>query len=167
MSHNSKTAALIVSFLLLVAMGTGGFWFLHETQPRLCPICQRSIHEHSSAVVGIDKKRVTVCCIRCGITHNSQVGKPGEVIGVTDFQSNKSLNPSNSFYVEGSQVSMCDPHDSNLMDETKHPYSRTFDRCDPSTYAFARREDAEAFERANGGKVLSWKELTNEAREQR
>ena len=165
MSQRSKTAALIGSFLVLAAIGTGGFLFLHTTEPRLCPICQRSIHEHSSAVVVIDKKRVTVCCIRCGITHNFQVGKPGEVVAVTDFQSNKSLNPSSSFYVEGSQVSMCDPHDSNLMDETKHPYSRTFDRCEPSTYAFARKEDAEAFERANGGKILSWEELKKEAHE--
>ena len=166
MSQRSKTAVAL-SFLVLAAIGIGGFWLLRTTEPQVCPICQRSIHEHSSAVVVIDKKRVIVCCIRCGITHNFQVGKPGEVVAVTNFNSNRSLDPSTSFYVEGSHVSMCDPHNSNLMDATKHPYSRTFDRCEPSTYAFAHREDAEEFERANGGKVLSWKELTNEAREQR
>ena len=166
MSQRSKTAAAL-SFLVLAAIGIGGFWLLRTTEPQVCPICQRSIHEHSSAVVVIDKKRVTVCCIRCGITHNFQVGKPGAVVAVTDFNSNRSLDPSTSFYVEGSHVSMCDAHNSNLMDETKHPYSRTFDRCEPSTYAFAHREDAETFNRANGGKVLSWEELTQEAREQR
>ena len=166
MSQRTNALTFVLSVLILCAIGAGGFWLLRETKPVVCPICERSIHEHSSAVVVIDKKRVTVCCIRCGITHNFQVGKPGEVVAVTDFHSNRSLNPSSSFYVEGSQVSMCDPHDSNLMDETKHPYSRTFDRCEPSTYAFARREDAQAFERANGGKLLSWEELKKEAREQ-
>ena len=163
MSQRTKPLTFILSILILSAIGVGGFWLLRETKPVVCPICERSIHEHSSAVVVIDKKRVTVCCIRCGITHNFQVGKPGEVVEVTDFHTNKSLNPRNSFYVEGSQVSMCDPHDSGLMDQTKHAYHRVFDRCEPSTYAFAKREDAAAFVRTNGGKLLRWDELQKEA----
>ena len=163
MSNKSKPAALIVSFLLLAAIGTGGFWFLHKTQPQLCPICQRSIHPYSRAVLQTEKKRMSVCCVRCGITHNVQIGKPGNLVEVTEFLSNKPMKPDAAFYVEGSKISLCDPHDSNLMDETKHPYSRIFDRCEPSTYAFARRQDAETFEGANGGKILSWDELKKEA----
>lgn len=163
MSQRTKTLTFVLSVLILAAIGAGGFWLLRETKRVVCPICERSIHAHSSAVVVIDGKRVTVCCIRCGITHNFQVGKPGEVVAVTDFNSNKSLNPANSFYVEGSQISMCDPHEGALLDQTKHPYSRIFDRCEPSTYAFAKREDAAAFVRTNGGRLLTWEELKKEA----
>jgi hypothetical protein len=163
MSNKSKTAALIGSFLLLAAIGAGGFWFLQKTEPHLCPICQRSIHPYSRAVFLSGKTKVAVCCVRCGVTHNVQAGKPGDLIEVTEFLSNHPMKPDAAFYVEGSKISLCDPHSSNLMDETKHPYSRTFDRCEPSTYAFAHQRDAEAFARANGGKILNWDDLRKEA----
>lgn len=163
MSRKTKVLSFLLSGLVLAAIAAGGFWLLQETQPKVCMICERSIHAHSSAVVVIDKKRVTVCCIRCGITHNFQIGKPGKVVAVTEFLSDRSIQPKDAFYVEGSQVSMCDPHEGALLDQTKHAYTRIFDRCEPSTYAFAKREDADGFVRANGGKLLTWEELQKEA----
>ena len=80
----------------------------------------------------------------------------------TDFVSDEPLKPATAFYVEGSQVSMFDPHGSSLNDQTKHPFDRVFDRCEPSTYAFAERADAESFVRNNGGKLLTWEELKKE-----
>lgn len=162
MSKHTKTLTLLLSVLVLGAIAGGGLWILRETKPEMCEICQRSIHPHSSAVVVIGGKHVRVCCIRCGITHNFQVGKPGEVASVTEFLSDKQMDPGDAFYVEGSQVSMCDPHNSSMVDETKHPYHRVFDRCEPSTYAFAKQEDAETFVRTNGGKLLTWGELKKE-----
>lgn len=162
MNRRTKALTFLWSVLFLAGTAAGGFWVLQETRPEICSICQRSIHSHSSAVVIIERKRVRVCCIRCGITHNFQVGKPGEVVEVTDFASDRAMKPSDAFYVEGSLVSLCDPHQSSLIDQTKHPYHRIFDRCEPSTYAFARREDAEVFVRKNGGKLLTWQELKKE-----
>jgi len=162
MSTTTRVVTLSLSILFLIGIAGAGYWMLEETKPNTCPICSRSIHPHSSAAAVIDKKTVRVCCIRCGITHNFQVGKPGEVVQVTDFVSDKSLKPATAFYVEGSQVSMCDPHGSSLIDQTKHPFDRVFDRCEPSTYAFAKRTDAESFVRNNGGKLLTWEELKKE-----
>ena len=110
-SQKTKALSFLLSALVLSALAAGGFWLLQETKPETCPICERSIHAHSSAVVMIDKKRVTVCCIRCGITHNFQVDKPGEVVEVTEFLSDRAIKPKGAFYVEGSRVSMCDPHE--------------------------------------------------------
>ncbi len=162
MSKQAKAATLGLSILLLAGIAGAGYWLLRETKPSACPICARGIHPHSSAVVLIGRQPVRVCCIRCGITHNFQVGKPGAVIEVTDFISNEPVKPEGALYVEGSQISLCDPHASSLVDETKHPMDRIFDRCEPSIYAFAHREDAEAFVRQNGGKLLTWEELKKE-----
>lgn len=163
MSQKTKTLTLVLSALFLVVVAASGYWILRETKPEACPICQRSIHAHSSAVVSIDGKPVRVCCVRCGITHNFQIGRPGNVVEVTDFLSDRPMKPEQAVYVEGSEISMCDPHGSGLVDESKHPYARVFDRCEPSTYAFAKREDAESFVRKNGGRLLSWDELKKEA----
>ena len=162
MSKRAKTLTFIMSGLFLVGIAAGGYWFLRKTQPQICPICQRSIHAQSRAVFLLGKTRVVVCCVRCGITHNVQVGMPGELVEVTEYLSDKPIKPDAAFFVEGSQVSHCDPHQGALVDQTKRPYNRIFDRCEPSTYAFARREDAEAFLRANGGKVLTWEALKKE-----
>ena|SRR5215475_1692726 len=163
MSKKTKTVTVLLSALFLAGMAAGGYWVLRETKPEACPICERSIHPGSSAVLAIAGKRVRVCCIRCGITHNFQIGRPGEVAQVTDFVSDRAIRPDHAYYVEGSAVSMCDPHGSSLVDESKHPYGRVFDRCEPSTYAFAKREDAESFVRKNGGKLLTGDELQKEA----
>lgn len=163
MGRRTKTVTFILSTVMLFGIAVAGAWLLQETKPQVCPICARSIHAHSSAVVVIDNRRVKVCCIRCGITHNFQVGQPGEIAEVTDYNSNAALKPRDSFYVEGSRISMCDPHDSALVDQTKHPYPRIFDRCEPSTYAFSKREDAADFVRSNGGKLLNWEQLEKEA----
>jgi hypothetical protein len=162
MGTSGKTAAFVLSGLILIALAAGGYWLLQETKPQMCPICQRSIHAESRAVVVFDGWRTPVCCIRCGLTHSHQIGKHGQLVEVTEFHSLRPMKPESAFYVEGSRISKCDPHDSALVDQTKRPYQRVFDRCEPSTYAFARREDAEAFQRENGGVVLSWAELQKE-----
>jgi hypothetical protein len=164
MSGKSRIATFILSIVFLAAIAAGGYWVLLRTRPQVCPICERSIHPHSAAIVLIDNQPVTVCCIRCGITHNFQVGKPGEIIAVTEYTTDRLMKPERAFYVEGSRISMCDAHGGGLMDQTKHSYPRLFDRCEPSTYAFADRGQAEDFARANGGKLLTWEELSKEAR---
>ena len=163
MSKKTKATTLILSALFLIGIAAGGLWLLHDTQPQVCPICARDIHSRSRAVVLFGKERATVCCVRCGITHNLQVGRPGQVVGVTEYLTDRPMKPDAAFYVEGSQISLCDAHDTGLIDQTKHPYPRIFDRCEPSTYAFKSREDAQLFAKVNGGKILSWEELKNEA----
>jgi len=166
MGTRAKRASFVLSGVFLVVLATGGYWLLQETRPRMCPICERSIHAQARAVVLLNGWRAPVCCIRCGLTHNRQIGKPGPLVEVTEYLSLRPLKPESPFYVEGPRFSLCDPHDSPLLDQTKHPYGRVFDRCEPSTYAFARREDAEAFARENGGVVLTWADLKKEAESQ-
>jgi nitrous oxide reductase accessory protein NosL len=41
----------------------------------------------------------------------------------------------------------------------------TFDRCSPGAFAFARKEDAQAFIAQNGGQLLSLEQLLGEAKQ--
>jgi hypothetical protein len=162
MATRGQPIAFVLSSLFVVALAAGGYWLLQKTKPEVCPICDRSIHAQARAVVRFNGWQAPVCCIRCGLTHNHLIGKPGQVVEVTEFHSLKPLRPESAFYVEGPRFSLCDPHDSLLIDQAKRPYARVFDRCEPSTYAFIRREDAEVFARENGGVVLRWADLTKE-----
>ncbi len=131
------------------------------TQPENCSICQRAIHAQSRAVIEVDGKRERVCCARCAFTFEEQKHKQIRLVEVTDYNSTKPLAPENAYFVEGSRIVLCEEHEP-LLDQTKHPYGRVFDRCEPSVYAFARPEDAEAFARENGGRMVRLPDILKE-----
>jgi hypothetical protein len=154
----SKTVMSIVVLALLTA---GGYWLLQRTAPAECKVCRREIHAAARAVIEVDGKQEAVCCVRCAMTLDEQEKKPVRLVEVTDYVSQTPLAPKDAFYVEGSRIVLCMSHEPH-MDETKHPQARIFDRCEPSVYAFARREEAESFAAQNGGVVLGLAELMKE-----
>jgi hypothetical protein len=162
MEKQSKVITFVLSGLVLLALAAGGYWFMRRTEPERCAFCQRDVHPQSRAVALVSGRREAVCCVRCGLTQSHQIGKPIRLAEVTDYLTSRPLKPDSAFYVEGSRIVLCEPHAHEMLDQTKHPYSRVFDRCEPSIYAFARPEAAEAFRRENGGAVLSWADLLKE-----
>ncbi len=158
----SKTVMSIVVLALLTA---GGYWLLQKTAPAECRVCRRAIHATARAVVEVDGKQESVCCVRCAMTLNEQEQKPVRLVEVTDYIRRRALAPKDAYYVEGSRIVLCQSHESH-MDETKHAQERVFDRCEPSVYAFARREEAEAFAAQNGGAVRSFADLLKELPQQ-
>ena len=156
-----KRVTLFVSVALVAALAAGGTWVLQRTQPETCRVCQRAIHAEARAVIEVDGKREPVCCARCALTLQQQEHRPVRLVEVTDYVSRASLAPESAYFVEGSRVILCEKHEP-LLDQTKHPYPRVFDRCVPSLYAFARREEAEAFAQENGGTVRRLPEVLQE-----
>lgn len=154
-----KITAILSSVVILVALSLGGYWVLRRTEPNICRICRREIHQQSQAVIEVEGKREPVCCIRCALTLARQQSGSVRLVEVNDYVSGRPVNPATAFYVEGSQVVLCEKHEPMLLDPTKHPYRRVFDRCEPSVYAFARREAAEAFAARNGGTIRTLAEL--------
>ena len=154
----SKT---VMSIVVLAIFATAGYWLLQRTTPTECKVCRREIHAAARAVIEVDGKQEAVCCVRCAITRDEQEQKPIRLVEVTDYLRHTSLAPKDAFYVEGSGIVLCQSHELH-MDETKHAQARVFDRCEPSVYAFARREEAVAFAAENGGVVLSLAELMKE-----
>ena len=165
MENRAKTATFVLSSLILVALAAGGYWLVRRTEPERCAVCQRGIHSGSRTEILVGGERKALCCVRCTLTASRQLGKPVRLLHVTEFLSGRPLAPKSAYYVEGSRIVVCEVHEP-LLDQTKHPYGRIFDRCEPSTHAFARREDAEAFARENGGAVLLWADLLQEVERQ-
>ena len=149
------TTAVLVALAGLVA---AGYRVMANREETFCGFCHRSIHANTKVVAEIDGRRKTVCCARCAISEAYQEKKHVRLIAVTDYVSSKSLDPKQAYFVDGSRKVLCD-HDEAMVDESKHAEQMTFDRCFPGTYAFAHREDAEAFVRENGGTVLQLQKL--------
>lgn len=151
----------VMSIVVLALLAFGGYWLLQKTAPTECKVCRREIHAAARAVIEVDGKQEAVCCVRCAMTLDEQEQKPIRLLEVTDYASHGALAPKDAFYVEGSRIVLCQSHEPH-MDETKHAQARVFDRCEPSVYAFARKEEATAFAAENGGVVLSLAELMKE-----
>jgi hypothetical protein len=159
-----KTKRIVGLFatVLVVAALAGGYWLLQRTQPaNKCGICQRDIHAEARAVMEREGRREPVCCVRCALTLARQQHKPVRLVEATDYVTRRPLSPEAAYYVEGSDVILCERHEP-LLNHTKQPYARVFDRCVPSLYAFARREDAEAFAATHGGAVRRLSQLLEE-----
>lgn len=158
------TGAIVVA-LLLVGVAAAGYWLVQYGGHEECSVCQRGIHAQSRAVAMVNGQREVLCCARCAITLAHQRGKSVRLLQVADYSTERMLRPQDAFYVEGSRVVLCATHEP-MMDPTKHAMERVFDRCEPSLYAFARRADAEAFTKQNGGAVLTAEQVLREVQTQ-
>ncbi len=143
--------ALILAALALAF--AGGYWYTYrEATNTICGFCRRPINPHARVVAEIGSRRKNVCCARCAITEAAQQKKPVRLISVSDWSTGKTLVPGQAWFVEGSRRILCN-HDAPHMDATMTPEQMAFDRCSPGAYAFATKEQAEDFARANGGLV--------------
>lgn len=151
MAKNSWIATAVL--LVMAGLVAAGYHLMASRESKFCGFCHRAVHPNTRVVAEIDGRRRTVCCARCAINEAYQEKKPLRLIAVTDYVSGKELDPTQAYFVEDSRKVLC-AHDEAMVDESKHVQPMTYDRCFPGTYAFARREDAEKFERENGGTVL-------------
>ena len=155
----------IAVLVLLVLIGAGYYRLMKKQQEAFCGFCHRHIHANSRIVAEVDGRRAEVCCARCAISESYQEKKPLKLISVTDYVSAKTLDPQKAFFVDGSRKMLCS-HDEPMFDESKHAEHLTFDRCSPGAYAFAHRQDADAFAKENGGVVVHLTEMLQGANSQ-
>jgi nitrous oxide reductase accessory protein NosL len=79
-------------------------------------------------------------------------------VTATDYATGKQVDALAALYVVGSDVSHCAAMEVRRDAQGCCLY-KGYDRCQPSTIAFAGRDEAEAFARKHGGKVSAWNEL--------
>jgi len=158
-----KLVGLLLRVIVLGVLAGTGYWLLRRTESNTCRICQRPIHAEVQAVIKVDGKREPVCCARRAITFSQQRNRPICLVEVTDYVSRTPRAPQVAYFVQDSRIIVYEKHEP-LVDQSKHPYPRVFDRCVPSLSAFARREDAEAFVKQNGRLVLRLSQLIKEVK---
>lgn len=152
-----------ISILVAGGLAFGSYTLVTRSQEKECGLCRRPLRRELAVTAEIGGARRRVCCPRCAITEGNQQKKSVRLIQVRDYPTGNALDPAKAFYVDGSRAMACD-HDAMMMDESKHGASLTFDRCSPGTFAFARKQDADAFVAQNGGAMLTLEQLMSEVR---
>lgn len=155
------SVAAVVLLVIVAGLLISGEWLVRRRSETVCGFCHRPIQPNLGVVAEVGGRERHVCCARCAITESRQESKALRLISVTDYISGKQIAPAKAWYVEDSRAIACS-HDMAMMDETKHAQQISFDRCSPGTFAFAQREDAQAFVANNGGVVRRLEEMLGE-----
>lgn len=165
MSTQKKTGLAVLGLVVLGLLGLGWFELREFRTPKECGFCQRPLQDSLRVVVEIGGQRREACCPQCAVSESRQEHKPVRLISVRDYPTAKVIDPAKAYYVNHSRAVACS-HDGMRMDEMKRTEDLAFDRCSPGAFAFAKKEDAEAFIAQNGGQILSMKQLLSEAQTQ-
>ncbi len=156
----------IAALMLLVVVGgllIAGEWAVNRRSETICGFCHRPIQPNLGVVAEVGGRTRRVCCARCAVTEARQEGKPLRLVSVTDYMTGRQLSPDRAWYVEDSRAVACN-HDMAMVDQDQQVARLAFDRCSPGTFAFARKEDADAFVARNGGVVHGLQEMLGEVK---
>jgi len=135
--------------------------YVQSNSPEECDVCYGPMHAETLYRIHLDNGETKdVCCPRCGLRF--QEGRD-DVVGVevTDFYTRERVDGATAYYVENSSVHF-GSHAAVQEDRSGDQYEVAWDRCLPSLIGFAAEEDAERFQRKNGGSVKTYDELRAE-----
>ena len=164
MSKQKKAGLAIFALVLVGLLAVGGYEWKQSQTSQACGFCKRPLHERLWVIAEVDGNRRRVCCPQCAVSESRQEHKPVRLLMVHDYASGKELDPKQAWYVNESRAVACS-HDGMHIDEMKHSETLAFDRCSPGAFAFARKNDAEAFITQNGGQLLNLEQLLGEAKQ--
>jgi hypothetical protein len=130
-----------------------------------CVLSDRPIHARLAVRVAVDGgPRGEACCLRCAITYAQQYRERVRVLWVTDYPTGRRLDPQGATYVTGSDVNRCmGPPDQASLGRRETDMI-VWDRCSPSSIAFAKLKDAEVFQRVHGGRIQTFAEVVGPAK---
>lgn len=126
-----------------------------------CSLDERPVHPEMKVRVLIEGRRGATdgCCVRCAINYARQTGTTVHLISVTDYATHRQLQPDRAVYVTGSDFSPCAMSPVTISGGRREIETNEWDRCAPSSVAFANRDDAREFQKLHGGRIQDWKDL--------
>ena len=129
-----------------------------------CVLSDRPIHARMAVRVAVEGgPHGEACCLRCAVTYAEQYRKGVRVLWVTDYTTGRQLDPERATYVTGSDVNRCMGPPDEASPGRRQVDRLIWDRCSPSSVAFAKRMAAEDFQRIHGGRIQSFAEVIGSA----
>ena len=155
----------IISWVgVIVFLGLAGAFFygwrvsLERANEGVCFACQRPVHSHLRTVALVDGKPKVFCCPACALSARRQGNKGVRITELVDYLTGAKLRPSEAYLVRDSDVNPCLMHHP-LIDQSMNPMAVSYDRCTPSSLAFADAGGASDFISKHGGHLVRFNEI--------
>jgi hypothetical protein len=162
MTTYRSAVAIVLTTIMLAAAGCRQIEAL--LPQNRCVLSDRPIHAGLAVRVAVDGgKQGEACCLRCAVTYAEQYGKQVRVLWVTDYPTGRRFDPERATYVTGSDLIRCMEPPAQASVGHRETETIVWDRCAPSSIAFAKLEDAEAFQRIHGGRFQTFSKVIGSA----
>ena len=159
---------LTAAFVVGLVIGAGFLVHRWETprHPSVCQICGREISKQTEFRIETAHGTIHACCPRCALHH--VVHHPGEARKelATDLNTGRLIAAQSAYYDEGGDVQYCTAHTPAVERTPMGVQMRTYDRCLPTLVAFATEDEAEAYRRQHGGRVVTYQEALQDVANQ-
>jgi len=155
--------------VLVIALAIGAGFLIHRWEtpkrPSVCEICGRTISGQTEFRVETAHGTLYACCPGCAMHH--MINNPGEARKelATDFKSGRLIAARSAYYDEGGDVQYCTRQDPAVQRMPGQGVEmRVYDRCLPVLVAFASRDEADAYQRQHGGRVVTFDQALQDVR---
>lgn len=162
-------SVLIAVAVILLAVGAG--FLAHRWEgpkvPTVCQICGRNIPKQTAFRIDTSHGTIYACCPRCAMHHI--IDHPGEAHKefATDLDSGRMIPAKSAYYDEGGDVQYCTrPNPAIRRVPGQGVETRVYDRCLPVLVAFANKDEAEAYRKMHGGRVVTFGQALQDVRNQ-
>ncbi len=159
----------IVILMIGLALGVG--FLVHRlTTPKhatVCEICGRHISKKVEFRIETNRGTIYACCPGCAMHY--MIKHPGEARKelATAFTEGRLIPARSAYYDLGGDVQYCTRRDPAVQRVPGQGVEmRVYDRCLPVLVAFATKENAEAYQQAHGGRVVTYAEALQDLRQQ-
>jgi hypothetical protein len=157
----------IITLAALAAIAGVSIWaYRSVTRPPedLCRVCERTLHGGVTYRLELATGKEDACCPRCGMHY--QIEHPGVVkkAWATDLTTGEFIAAGSAYYVEGGDIEYCTMHSSPVERKPQGVSVREYDRCLPSLVAFRTEQEAAAYQRQHGGRVLNYQQAVEKVK---
>ncbi len=130
-----------------------------------CVLSGREVHAGMAVRVMVEGsgKSGDACCLRCALSYAIQTQRTIRILSVTDFATGRRVRPRDAFYVVGSDVRPCSAPLTDTAANRSECLLLSWDRCNPSTVAFASAAEAKRFRNEHGGRVETFQQIVRSA----
>ncbi|MEJ2007593.1 MAG: hypothetical protein P8Z30_05440 [Acidobacteriota bacterium] len=164
-----KKPVLVTVLAIAAIVATGYLAHRLETPkvPAVCQICGRGISRQTGFRIETAHGTIYACCPSCAMHH--MINHPGEARKelATDFNSRRLIPARSAYYDLGGDVQYCTRRNPSIKRVPGQGVEmRVYDRCLPVLVAFANKDEAEAYRRQHGGRVVTFDQALQEVRNQ-
>jgi hypothetical protein len=159
----------LITLVALAAIGITSYVAYRYEQrpdPHLCAICNRSTHMGMSYRLETRGQTEYACCPRCGMHYTIQHAADVLRAWAVDLNTGEVIPAQAAYYDEGGDVEYCTHGDHPVERGPEGVAVRGYDRCLPTLVAFKTRDEAEAYQRQHGGRVLDYPQAIDSVKTQ-
>ncbi len=159
-----ETLVTLAALVAIALTAVVAYKFERKPDAEICAICNRMTHGTVAYRLEVGSRTEHACCPRCGMHYAIQHEGSVKQAWATDLNSGKSIPAESAVYVEGGDVEYC-THDMQAVQREPEGMSvRGYDRCLPTLVAFRSRDDADAYQKQHGGRVLDYAQALESVR---